>query len=579
MPLYHKGVSKSKGFTYVIIQKSRFINPIRLKCVVKNYSIKYLAMTDARSTVLRKITLTQSRGWNWVLFTLILSLAAFFRYINLRTNPGWYADEGNFIDFASNLANGRWEMFGIINAPMLIQRPPLFLYVLSALFRIFGTDILVLRALTATYGVFTILIIYLFVRDAYNEKLALITTGIMAIWPWMVAYNRIGFTYNQLSFFLALTVYAGWKFSNNKNKFWAILACFSAGISVSTDFLGAIAPLYILGLFFLYDRRWLIPSMLISFGVLGIVFLPTYICNPPYFFKDLGGVIQSRGSISILNQIVNIIINEGELIRRETWVIIGLIGLLILPMGKARGMIWFIIGVSLLVIIRTIVPVGRSLHYLIHLFPWFTLGISVFFDKAFQWVYRQFIGTGNSLFNRLNLPNKWIFRDERKTILVKITTNLIIFLILVNPLIWMLFSNVAQSVYGQYFIFSGENNLTLSNEKDVEMVDAFLSHEIHPGDMVAASSQIIWSVPAEQVELSSLLYHDGGIESNLYPIGMERFTFDPSLYKMKYVILDPLAKEFSVRLFAGLVDLVDEVEKWPMVFKSGDIEVYKNPQY
>jgi len=520
---------------------------------------------------------SQNHLINWVIFVFLLCIAAYFRFINLRSNPGWYADEGYFIDFAANLARGRWEMFGLINAPMLIQRPPLFLYVLTALFRIFGSDILVLRMLTATYGVLTIPIVYLFVREVYQERLALITVGIMAVWPWIVAYNRIGLTYNQLAFFLALTVFAGWKYSQNKKTFWALLASVAAGLSVGTDFLGMIAPLLVLGLFFFYDRRWIIPSILISFGILGLVFLPAYLANPPYFFKDLGGVIQRRGGLSLLDQVVNVIINQGELIRREPWIILGLIGLFLLPPGKARGMLWFIVGTSLLVILRTIVPVGRSLHYLVHLFPWIAFGIAVFFDRAFPRVYSQMVATGEYLFSRSLILQKWFINDRIKKRCIRITASLILFLILINPLIWMLFSNVAQSVYGQYFIFSGDNDLTLSNEKDVETVDAYLRQEIHPGEMVAASTQILWSLPGKKVELTSMLYFNGDNLKDLYPIGMERFTMTPVLKNITFVVLDPLAEKFSVRLYPGLADVILEVKKWPRVYQSGDIEVYKNP--
>jgi hypothetical protein len=63
-------------------------------------------------------------------------VAAYFRFVQLRANPGWYSDEGVFINYAENLAQGRWQMFALANSPMLIQRPPLFLFVLTAAFKL-----------------------------------------------------------------------------------------------------------------------------------------------------------------------------------------------------------------------------------------------------------------------------------------------------------------------------------------------------------------------------------------------------------------------------------------------------------
>lgn len=99
-----------------------------------------------------------------VVFSLIFLLAAYFRFISLRANPGWYSDEGTFIEFAAHLAQGQWQIFGMQNAPMVIQRPPLFLFVLSVAFKLFGSDILVLGVLTSFYGLSCVALIYLLGR-------------------------------------------------------------------------------------------------------------------------------------------------------------------------------------------------------------------------------------------------------------------------------------------------------------------------------------------------------------------------------------------------------------------------------
>jgi hypothetical protein len=535
-------------------------------------------MTDHFLFAPKNLVLRWPKGGNWGIFIFLLIIAGIFRFVNLRTNPGWYADEGNFINFAANLAAGKWEMFGLVNAPMLIQRPPLFIYVLSGLFHIFNTDIVVLRALTATYGLLTIPVIYLFVREAFYERLALITVGIMAIWPWIVAYNRIGFTYNQLAFFLALTIYAGWKFSITQKGIWAVFASISAGISICTDFLGAIGPVFIVGLFFLFDHRWIFPSILIILGILSITLFPAYLASPAYFFKDIGGVIQNRGSISLINQLLNLILYYGEFIRRESWIILGLVGIFILPMNRARGMIWFVVGVSLLVTFRTILPVGISLHYLIHLFPFFVIGISVFFDHAFSWVFTEIFTTSQVFFNHMPIVKKWFSNNWGWHKINRIISYGFVFIILIIPIIWMFLLDVSQSFYGSYFIFSGDNNLRLSQAKDVELVNAYLLKEAHSGAIISASSQILWSVPGKKLELPSTLYFQEQYSKSLYPIGKERMTNFRPLQNFSFVILDPLVKELSVRLYPGLDGQIKEVEKWPMVNKSGDIEVYRNPQ-
>ena len=81
------------------------------------------------------------------LLVLVLSLAVFLRFSNLRTNPGWYSDEGAFINVAENLSQGKWQYFALQGSPLLVGRPPLFFVVLAGAFKLFGVDILVLRGL------------------------------------------------------------------------------------------------------------------------------------------------------------------------------------------------------------------------------------------------------------------------------------------------------------------------------------------------------------------------------------------------------------------------------------------------
>jgi hypothetical protein len=143
----------------------------------------------------------------------------------------------------------------------------------------------------------------------------------------------------------------------------------------------------------------------------------------------------------------------------------------------------------------------------------------------------------------------------------------------------MCLSNVAQSVYGSYFIFSGDNDLTLSPASDVDQVNTFLRKDMQPDDLIFASTQILWSLPGRKADPVASIYFDDPINAkNLNPLGRERFAYSQSIQSSKYVVLDPLAKEFSPRAVVGFDAILEKVEKWPMVFKSGNIEVYKNPQ-
>jgi len=508
---------------------------------------------------------------------LILGLAFYFRFANLRANPGWYSDEGVFINYAENLAQGRWQMFALVDSPMLIQRPPLFLFVLTAAFKLWGADIVVLRGLAALYGMLSVGLLYLLARASFGMRLALLAAGLLAICPWIVAYNRIGFTYSQMAPLFLLTILAGFKFAETSKAIWATVACLAAGLASATDYLGAVAPILVVAVFLVYDRRWLLPGVCLMGLILAAAFMPVYLANPQGFWDDTRYTFSIRTDISLLLQIVNVVFNYAELLRRESWIMVGLIGLCLLPGRRAKLMILFVVGLTMLVTVRTLTPVGRGLHYLLHIFPFIALGLAAFID----WSVPRLFGCLDNLFRDLR---RSLFGDQNIAALdrvwrvgQRVVSSGMVFLLIVSPIIWMVFADVAQSVYGNYFIFTGNDNLTLSAEKDVNQVVDYMRLHVNADDLVFASPQIVWAVPALQADFSLASLCDG--KDMGYPADLPRlrFAYNCSLKDAAYVILDPLARTFAIQVVPGMETLIQQVEQWPLVFRAGDLDVYKNP--
>ncbi len=509
---------------------------------------------------------------------LILGVAFYFRFANLRANPGWYSDEGVYINYAENLAQGRWQTFALLDSPMLIQRPPLFLFVLTAAFKLWGADIVVLRGLAAFYGVLSVGLLYLLARASLGMRLAFLAAGLLAICPWIVAYNRIGFTYSQMAPLFLLTVLASLRFVETGKASWATIACLAAGLASATDYLGAVAPILVIGVFLVYDRRWLLPGVCLMGLILAAAFAPVYLANPQRFWDDAHYTFSIRVSISPLLQIVNVVFNYAELLRRESWIVVGLIGLCLLPGRRAKLLILLVVGLTVLVTVRTLTPVGRGLHYLLHIFPFIALGLAAFVDwsvpRLFCFLDTVFSDLRCSLFGSQN--NAALDRAWRAG--QRVVSSGTVFLLIVSPIIWMVFADVVQSVYGNYFIFTGNDDLTLSAEKDVNQVVDYLRLHINADDLVLASPQIAWAIPTLQTDFSLASLCDG--KDTGYPAGLRqlRFAYHCSLKDAAYVIFDPLARTFAIQVVPGMENLIQQVEQWPLVFRAGDLEVYKNPK-
>ncbi len=525
----------------------------------------------------KKRRFVTGRTGRWIGLCLILALATYIRFVNLRSNPGWYSDEGVFINYAENLALGRWQIFALVNSPMLIQRPPLFLFVLTAAFKLWSPDILVLRGLTAFYGVSSVWLLYMLVHSCFGTRLALLSAGMLAICPWIVAYNRMGFTYSQMAPLFLLVILACCRFVDTRRAWWAVAACLAAGLASATDYLGAVAPLLVATVLLVYDRRWMLPGVCLMGLILAASFLPVYLANPQGFWDDAHFTLAIRTGISPLLQIVNVVFNYAELIRRESWMVVGIIGLSLLPQRRAKLMILFVVWVTVLVTVRTLTPVGRGLHYLMHIFPFVALGLATFLDWSVPKLFAFMENLFNDLRQRFPFVSKNAALHRSWRVGQSILISGIVFLLMVSPIIWMLFANVAQSVYGNYFIFTGNDDLTLSAEKDVNQVVDYVRAHARPDALVFASPQIVWAVPGHKAEFPLVFLYDG--KDLGYTVHMPRFRFaySCSLQDAAYVMLDPLARNFATQVVPGMKGLIEEVEQWPLALEAGDIQVYRNP--
>ncbi len=271
------------------------------------------------------------------------------------------------------------------------------------------------------------------------------------------------------------------------------------------------------------------------------------------------------------------VINFGELIRRESWVVIGIIGLFLLPENRARTMIWFIVGITLFLVIRTITPVGRGLHYLVEVFPYLAIGLGVFFTRALDTMFAQLTRLVTQIEARYSLLVRSKFVSVPWKYFRKIAVVVPIILVLVNPVLWMFLADLAQFSYGSEFLFTGNDDLSLSPEENINHIVNYLRNTVGPDDLTLASPQIAWAVPGKKADFMQAMIVEGKYPTDWAQIVEGRLAYDCRLQSSTFVILDPLARDFAVRAVPGMAEVIKEVETWPLVFSSGRVDVYRNP--
>ena len=513
-----------------------------------------------------------------LILTAILLIAAGLRFYNLRTYPGWYSDEGSFINFAENLLQGKWQIFNLLRSPLIIGRPPFFLYILAGIIKVFGNDILVLRGLTAALGVLSVAILYGFARRTTSSNLALLAAMVQAIFPWSVFYSRIGFTYNLLAVLTILCVFASWMYLSTNQSKWFITAALIAGFGVASDYIGIVIVIMVLTIALYRGIKWLLVGLLVTASPVIAMMLPIVITEPGLFLSDTGNVYRSLSS-SILNQFVNVLFNYAELFRTEVWVILGLIGAFFIPNKRARNLTLFVLVFSILLAVRTLVPVGKNFHYLIPIYPLLALGIAVFLSMAVKAVYRFMVLEFRPKLVKIIPDKKTNGVNLFAGLITSFTSTILILLFAIVPFIVMFFVDLSEITSGAGISYWARENLYISDRADADAAIQYLNATAVTEDMVVASPQLLWAFSTRKADYYQALACNGKGYPVVPKFPRDNFEFPCSLEHIRYAVVDPLASEWAADWTPDMDLFIQEISTWPRIFTRDLIEIYANPDW
>lgn len=131
------------------------------------------------------------RWLEWLLVALILGLALALRLYRLNAMPpGLQPDEAVYgmeaADIAQTGTHPIWSdrIFG--------GRVTGHAYVVAAFFKVFGIGPFALRLASVVTGTATVLALYLFAREAFGSRVAVMASFLLAVSRWHINYSRIG---------------------------------------------------------------------------------------------------------------------------------------------------------------------------------------------------------------------------------------------------------------------------------------------------------------------------------------------------------------------------------------------------
>jgi 4-amino-4-deoxy-L-arabinose transferase-like glycosyltransferase len=476
----------------------------------------------------------------WVLLLLILGIAAFLRFHNLAENPAWYTDEATHVEIARNLLAGETRYFAIEDSFLLFARLPLFEWILAGCFRIFGTGMLTLRALTATLGLLTVILLYAMNRSIHRSSaVALFAALAYAIFPLAVLYNRFGFSYNLLAPLLVLMVWGWVRYRQSGALRWLLLLAGSAGCAAITDVVGwSFLPLLLVAG---WGRlRHIVSAYLLALFLPVSYFLWMLLTAPDALVFDLGYTLARTAGSDLTHQLA-LLANNLRILLTDSWWLVGVIGIVLLRERHQR-LATAALLLPLLLVARTVPLYSLSTYYVIPFLPLLALGIAACADRALHAIRLQ---------------------DSRHKLLG-------IVLLAVFPLVTTI--NLWQQAATR---FTTPIDAFLLEPDDLRAVAAYLNAQSRPDDLVIASAPLAWMLDSNTADFQMSVAASGEDAMHIpAALPADRYAFDPRFEQAAYIVVDPLWRNWAgvhIPLIAHWLQRLDGLQP---VYTSGQVVVY-----
>ncbi len=234
----------------------------------------------------------------------VLIVASFFRLWQLSSlPPGLHPDEAaNGLD-VFRILNGDVRVLYATNGP----REALFFYLQAIFVVLLGNTILALRIAPALIGIAAVGVTYLWIKEWFSKRAALLAAAFMATGSWAVTIARDGFRAGMMPLMLALV---GWTMTlayKKRQLRYYLLAGFTIGLGfytyLSYRFVIVIAGVLVLYALVFYRKQFI--KFLVPLCIMAVVAFVTILPLGYYALKNPGDVLGGRSSVAITNPELN----------------------------------------------------------------------------------------------------------------------------------------------------------------------------------------------------------------------------------------------------------------------------------
>lgn len=163
-------------------------------------------------------------------------------------------DEAWYADIARNMARTGNLITPIWNHEPFFDKPPLYFWLSTLAFNIFGISEFSARFFSAISGIGVCMLVYFFGRTLFNKSVALLSLIILGSTIGFLYRSRTGNLDALLTFWIFLSIFSFYRASINRSAFWFLIVGLSVGLGFLTK--GAISFVFpVVAILYLTFRR------------------------------------------------------------------------------------------------------------------------------------------------------------------------------------------------------------------------------------------------------------------------------------------------------------------------------------
>lgn len=493
-----------------------------------------------------------------ILLIAIVILLLFTRFYKLDKNPGFYGDECCYGEVGYNLIRGKLQYEGLKPTffSTFMTQPPLLPALAGFLSLILGKSILIVRLISAFAAVASVFIIFYAAKEMGAKKGCYFGMLFFILHPETLLINRYGFTYNLGMFFTVCTFLFAFKYLRTKEFKFIIFASLFAALNLLTVYYSFALVVWLIGFALIFDpKRFYIPVLsVIPFLILiGYFFL----FDREIFLFDLKSMMSmASGEKDSLKYLP---LKYIKLILMDYFFVICFAGFFLNNLGKKEK--WFLGSFFFFAsfeILRQREDIFILYYPVVFFVPILFISSSIFIEYILEKLSELIIK----------------FKKDYSDWLIWMISPVYISLIIIA------FVFFYEDIKGLSKNFDYQiTKLSTSNSRDIQKAVNFLNQNCEKNSLILTSIPVGFFLDCPHASLlQSAAY--SGYKSVFYnfPIGRSRFYNDLTYNKAAYLVILNVDRNWTLSV-PGVTQIINGIrnERWELVFKQGEVEIYENP--